>query len=120
MALDSVQKKNFDKPDQKLQVGRSTIAVVNLGNAVHKQVTFAPGWHWSVDVEPEAEGELCALWHVFVHISGKFGIKMLDGNFFEFGPGDISVIPPGHDAWTVGNEPAVVIDHTPPELTAKI
>ncbi|MBM2819287.1 MAG: uncharacterized protein HW410_969, partial [Nitrosarchaeum sp.] len=28
------------------------------------------------------------------------------------GPGDASVIPPGHDAWVVGSEPVVLIDLT--------
>jgi len=27
-----------------------------------------------------------------------------------FGPGDVSLTPPGHDAWVVGNEPVVMID----------
>jgi hypothetical protein len=37
---------------------------------------------------------------------------MDDGTEAEFGPGDVSVLPPGHDAWVVGNETAVVIDIT--------
>lgn len=35
---------------------------------------------------------------------------MVDGTEQEFGPGDVGVIPSGHDAWVVGNEPVVVID----------
>ena len=35
---------------------------------------------------------------------------MDDGSEKEFGPGDVSLIPPGHDAWVVGDEPVVVID----------
>jgi hypothetical protein len=37
---------------------------------------------------------------------------MDDGTEEEFGPGDVSVLPSGHDAWVVGNEPVVVIDIT--------
>ncbi len=33
-----------------------------------------------------------------------------DGSEDEFGPGEVSLLPPGHDAWVVGNEPVVVID----------
>jgi len=29
---------------------------------------------------------------------------------WEFGPGEVSLLPPGHDAWVVGNQPVVVID----------
>jgi hypothetical protein len=35
---------------------------------------------------------------------------MDDGSEFEFGPGELGEIPPGHDAWVVGNEAVVVID----------
>ena len=37
---------------------------------------------------------------------------MDDGSEDEFGPGDISLLPSGHDAWVVGDEPVVVIDVT--------
>jgi hypothetical protein len=39
-------------------------------------------------------------------------VRMDDGTEEEFGPGDVSVLPSGHDAWVVGNEPVVVIDIT--------
>jgi len=35
---------------------------------------------------------------------------MVDGTEQEFGPGDVGVVPSGHDAWVVGDEPVVVID----------
>ena len=35
---------------------------------------------------------------------------MDDGSVEEFGPGDTGVIPPGHNAWVVGNDPVVAID----------
>jgi hypothetical protein len=37
---------------------------------------------------------------------------MDDGTEEEFGPGDAAVIPPGHNAWVVGNEPVVSVDFT--------
>jgi hypothetical protein len=37
---------------------------------------------------------------------------MDDGAEEEFGPGDTGIIPPGHNAWVVGNEPVVAIDFT--------
>ena len=37
---------------------------------------------------------------------------MDDGSQAEFGPGEVSLLPPGHDAWVVGNDPVVVIDIT--------
>ena len=35
---------------------------------------------------------------------------MADGTEFESAPGDVSVLPPGHDAWVVGDEPVEAID----------
>jgi quercetin dioxygenase-like cupin family protein len=35
---------------------------------------------------------------------------MDDGQTADVGPGDAIHIPPGHDAWTVGDEACVVID----------
>jgi hypothetical protein len=43
-------------------------------------------------------------------VSGRIGVLMDDGSQQEFGPGEVSLLPPGHDAWVVGNDPVVVID----------
>jgi uncharacterized cupin superfamily protein len=45
-------------------------------------------------------------------ISGRIKIVMDDGSEEEFGPSDTAVIPPGHSAWVVGDEPVVAIDFT--------
>jgi hypothetical protein len=37
-------------------------------------------------------------------------VVMSDGREFESGPGDVAIIPPGHDAWVVGDEPVVAVD----------
>ena len=37
-------------------------------------------------------------------------IKPDDGEEITIGPGDVINLDPGHDAWTVGDEPAVVVD----------
>lgn len=107
------QKKRFDEPDKQFHAGRSTVDLVNVGDIDHKRITFDVGWRWSEDVMLQDEKSLCSLTHLFVHISGRLSIKMTDGTQYEFGPGDVSFIPPGHDAWVTGNEPVIVIDHTP-------
>ena len=37
-------------------------------------------------------------------------IRMDDGTEFVAGPGDVTSLPSGHDAWVVGDEPVVVVD----------
>jgi hypothetical protein len=49
----------------------------------------------------------------------KMEFRMDDGSKAEFGPGDVGSIPPGHDAWTVGNEPFVCIDFQGAQCTPR-
>ena len=35
---------------------------------------------------------------------------MADGDEFDVGPGELSSLPAGHDAWVVGDEQVVVVD----------
>lgn len=44
---------------------------------------------------------------------------MVDGTELDLGPGDAFVIPPGHDGWVVGDEPAEALDFTGMEQYAK-
>ena len=48
--------------------------------------------------------------HVQVFLSGRFAVRMDDGEEVEFGPLDVGDIPPGHDAWVVGDEPVHILD----------
>ena len=37
-------------------------------------------------------------------------LKVGDGTELIAGPGDITSLPKGHDAWVVGDDPVVVVD----------
>jgi quercetin dioxygenase-like cupin family protein len=63
-----------------------------------------------VDVKPLAGTKSCQASHSGYVLSGRMRIVMDDGQQIEVGPGDYAVIPPGHDAWTVGNEACVMLD----------
>jgi uncharacterized cupin superfamily protein len=43
-------------------------------------------------------------------VSGQMTVRMDDGSEVEFGPGDVGVVPPGHDAWINGKDTFVGID----------
>jgi hypothetical protein len=62
--------------------------------------------------EPLVKTDSCQAPHTQYLISGRIKVVMDDGAEEEFGPGDAAVIPPGHNAWVVGNEPVVGIDFT--------
>jgi uncharacterized cupin superfamily protein len=37
-------------------------------------------------------------------------VKYDDGTEATVNPGDVMVIEPGHDAWTLGDEPCILLD----------
>lgn len=102
--------KNVSSPDETRRFGHGQIEVVTIGGGMVGRATFQPGWKWSQDVKPIAGTELCEAPHFMYQISGRMKVVMKDGREFESGPGDVAVIPPGHDAWVIGNEPVVVVD----------
>jgi len=54
--------------------------------------------------------ESCRVSHPMHVVSGRMEVRMDDGTTSQFGPGDVGMIPPGHDAWIVGNDAFVGID----------
>jgi quercetin dioxygenase-like cupin family protein len=89
---------------------KGKLELVDLANGGVGRATFEPGWQWSKHVKPIAKTDSCQSAHLGYYVSGRMKVVMDDGQEEEFGPGDYAVIPPGHDAWIVGDEPCVVID----------
>ncbi len=86
------------------------LELVNLSGGPIGRATFKPGWRWSNDVKPIAGTDSCMAAHVGYTSSGRMHIVVDDGTEADFGPGDVMICPPGHDAWVVGSEPCVVVD----------
>ena len=102
---------NLDAPDEHRPFARhGGIDVVTLGGTTFGRGRFEPGWRWSVDVKPIAGTDACQVPHVGYVVSGRMRIVLTDGRAAEVGPGDVFVCPPGHDAWTVGDEACVLVD----------
>jgi len=102
--------KSFGKPDEVRKIPSGKIELVEFGQATIGLATFEPGWKWSNSVKPIAKTDSCQAPHFQYHISGILRVHMDDGTEFDCKPGDVSLIPPGHDAWVVGEEPVVVVD----------
>ena len=107
-----MQKKSMNSPDETRSFPKGKVELVTLGSITFGRATFQPGWKWSESVKPMAKTKSCEAPHTQYVISGRLRVRMDDGTEEEFGPGDVSVIPPGHDGWVVGNEPVVAIDIT--------
>lgn len=105
-----MQTKNFNSPDEVRTPPKTRVEVVKVGDSTVMRATFEPGWKWSECVKPAAGTETCQVHHTGYVISGRMKVRMDNGTESEVGPGDVMDIPPGHDAWVVGNEPCVSID----------
>lgn len=115
----SVEQRSFSTPDETRKFDRGKVDVVSVGGVTFGRTVFQPGWRWSTSVKPIAQTPSCEAPHLNLHISGRLHVLMDDGREYEFGPGEISEIPPGHDAWVVGSEAVVVIDISGMENYAK-
>ena len=107
-----MQKRNMGQAEEVRTFDKGRLELVTLGGVTFGRATLEPGWKWSTCVKPLAKTESCEAPHLQYHISGRLQVRMDDGSEQEFGPGDLAQLPPGHDAWVVGNEPVVVIDIT--------
>jgi hypothetical protein len=108
--LEKAQLKSFTKPDEVREFPKGRVELVNVGGAMIGRAVFEPGWRWATSVQPLAKTKSCEAPHFQYHVSGVLRIKMDDGSEFDCKPGDVSLLPSGHDAWVIGNEPAVVVD----------
>ena len=105
-------RKSPDSPEETRPFldGKGQLELVGLESGVVGRATFEPGGRWSEHVKPLAGTDSCQAAHTGYFVSGRMTVVMDDGEELEYGPGDFAVMPPGHDAWTVGSEPCVVID----------
>ena len=102
--------KNFKAPDEVRTFAKGKVALVKLDEAAIGLATFEPGWRWSTCIKPLANTNSCEAAHLGYQISGTMRIRMDDGTELECKAGDVAFVPPGHDAWVVGNEPVVIVD----------
>lgn len=102
--------KDFGQPDEVRTFPKGKLELVKLGERSIGRFTLEPGWRWSECVKPTAGTDWCQGAHFQYHLSGRLHVILADGAEFEAGPGACVEIPPGHDAYVVGDEPFVAID----------
>lgn len=108
--MEKAERKNFGKPDDVREFPYGKVELVNIGGATVGRAIFEPGWRWATSVQPLAKTKSCEAPHFQYHVSGILKVVMDDGTELECKPGDVSLLPSGHDAWVVGDEPAVIVD----------
>jgi hypothetical protein len=107
---DKAELKSFGKPDEVREFPKGKVELVKIGNATVGRATLQPGWKWSESVQPIAKTKSCEAAHFQYQVAGELMIKMDDGTILHSKPGDVSLLPMGHDAWVVGTEPVVIVD----------
>jgi hypothetical protein len=104
------ESKNFGKADEVREFPKGRVELIKIGGATVGRAVLQPGWRWSTSVQPIAKTKSCRAAHLQYHISGVLRVRMDAGDEFDLKAGDVSLLPPGHDAWVVGDEPVVVVD----------
>jgi class 3 adenylate cyclase len=104
-----VQSGSFHRPDEVRLIDHGRVELVNLGEASVGRQVLDPGWRWSLHVKPLARTPWCEFHHFGLVLAGRMHIEMADGTVMEVGPDTVYEIPPGHDAWVVGDEPWIGI-----------
>ncbi|MGO1509542.1 MAG: hypothetical protein ACTHW4_03120 [Actinomycetales bacterium] len=90
--------------------GRISKRTAELDGVSVTEVTFGVGAKWSEDLKDAAGTELCELPHVAYVTSGVLRIASADGTELDFAAGDVMLLPPGHDAWTVGDTAVTFVE----------
>jgi mannose-6-phosphate isomerase-like protein (cupin superfamily) len=108
--MGSAQWKDFAQPDETRGFSNGRVELLDIGGGTVGRLVLRPGWKWSVDVKPVAGTAWCEAPHFQYVVSGRIRVKMVTGEEFELGPGTVSYLPAGHDAWVVGDEPLVCVD----------
>jgi class 3 adenylate cyclase len=99
-----VQSKPLGTPDEVRRIPKGIVEIYNLDDRVIGRLSYEPGWRWSADVKPIAGTELCQYHHVGICTQGRLGVRMEDGTTSEIVEGSVFEIPPGHDAWVIGDD----------------
>jgi quercetin dioxygenase-like cupin family protein len=105
-----MEKKSLNQPEETNKPEKLKMEAITIRGLTLRRVTTEPGWQWSKHLKTIQKTKSCQKDHLLYVISGRLGVRMDDGKEEVFGPGDVGSIPPGHDGWTMGNEPVVWLE----------
>lgn len=108
--MDESEQRDFGSPDEVRTFEHGQAEILEMKGGVIGRLVLQPGWKWSEDVKPIAGTAWCEAPHFQYHASGRLAILMEDGTEFEAGPGEVTYLPSGHDAWVIGDEPVILVD----------
>jgi class 3 adenylate cyclase len=104
--------RSFSAPDDVVEIDTVRSEMIIHGGMTVSHDVHQPDWRWATHVRPLVGTEWCQVRHIGVVLRGRLHYLLDDGTEFEAGPLDFMDIPPGHDAWVVGDEPLETIAWT--------
>lgn len=102
--------KRFDEPDELISHPRLVGQVLLLGETYVGRYIHQPGWRWSEDMKPLVGTPSCQFHHRGIALSGRAQVLTDDGALRTLVAGEAFDIPPGHDAWVLGDEPFISVE----------
>ncbi len=105
-----IERKSLHEPDEVRELPGLTLNLLRVGSLTLGYGVVRPGFRWSTHLRKETDEPLCQIHHLQLLLSGRFAVQMDDGEYAEIGPNEVFDVPPGHDVWVVGDEPAVLLD----------
>lgn len=114
-----LQHRPFGDADDVREVPLGRLETYDMGEMRIGRSILQPGWRWSESIKPIARTELCEFHHIGLCVAGSCRIRMREGAELLIEAGQIYEVPPGHDAWVVGDEPWVTIDWSPSTAFAR-
>ena len=105
-----IRHKSLLEPDERESYPFGHSDEVHLGEVVVARTYQEPGWRWSTHLQPIVGTASCRFHHMGVVLSGRVRCRLDDGTEAAFGPLEVFDLPPGHDAWVVGDEPFISVD----------
>ena len=92
------------------EVGGLHLDIGKAAGARIKRVIYPPGFRWSTHMKPVVKTDYCMHAHAGFLAQGRVHVEYEDGDIVELIAPQFVSIEPGHDAWVVGNEAAVLIE----------
>jgi quercetin dioxygenase-like cupin family protein len=119
VSVTKFESRSHGTPDEVRTPSKTRVEVVRLEGFTFGRFTLEPGWRWSECIKPVVKTDSCQVSHAGYLVSGRITVRMGDGAQKTISAGDSYTIPPGHDAWVEGSQPAVAIEVLSAEQFAK-
>ena len=103
--MSQIKQKSFAQPDEIRTFEKGKLELITLGGVTFGRATFSRTGSGQPRSNPWPTPRVARLRICKYHLPGRLHVVMEDGSEYDFIQGDISSIPPGHDAWVLGEEP---------------